>query len=64
MISYVLNKDITLEKIGKDINRLIETYKRENSNANDLILNISIVRVCQESVDHIPKLENKKDTVA
>lgn len=59
MIAYSLNNNISLEKLGNDIQSYLNKYKRENPEDKDLILVIKIQKVAQETNELIPKLEFK-----
>ena len=58
MIAYVLNKDISGEKILQDISGLIEKF-REHSQDEIPILCIHIKTISREDTTMIPKLEHK-----
>jgi len=58
MIAYVLDKEITGEKILQDINGLINKFKQTNPQ-NIPILTISIKTISHEDTSLIPKLEHK-----
>jgi len=59
MIAYSLNNNISLEKLGADIQNLLNRYKRDNPDDKDLFLVIKIQKVTQESNELIPKLTFK-----
>jgi hypothetical protein len=59
MISYSLNNQISLEKLGSDIQSYINKYKKDNPEDKDLILVIKLQKITQETNELIPKLEFK-----
>lgn len=59
MIAYSLNNNISLEKLGADIQNLLNKYKRDNPDDRDLFLVVKIQKVTQESNELIPKLTFK-----
>jgi hypothetical protein len=59
MIAYSLNNNISLEKLGADIQNLLNKYKRDNPDDKDLFLVVKIQKVTQESNELIPKLTFK-----
>jgi hypothetical protein len=58
MIVYSLNKNISGDKILKDINSMIENFKKHNS-ATDILLVIDIKTISHDDNSLIPKLEYK-----
>jgi len=59
MIAYSLNNQISLEKLGSDIQSYLNRYKNDNPEDKDLMLVIKIQKVAQETNELIPKLEFK-----
>jgi hypothetical protein len=59
MIAYSLDNNISLEKLGADIQNLLNRYKRDNPDDKDLFLVVKIQKVTQESNELIPKIEFK-----
>lgn len=61
MIAYSLSGNISLDKLGNDIQYYLNRYKRDNpeDKDKDLILIIKIQKVAQETNELIPKLEFK-----
>lgn len=59
MIAYSLNNQISLEKLGSDIQSYINRYKKDNPEDKDLILVIKLQKITQETNELIPKLEFK-----
>lgn len=59
MISYVLDKDISGEKLLQDINNLVENFRKSNSDKIP-ILYIDIRTISHEDTSLIPKIEYKK----
>ena len=58
MIAYVLDKDISGEKILQDISNLVAKF-REHSQDQIPILCIDIKTISREDTTMIPKLEHK-----
>lgn len=63
MLSFVLNKNIPCEKICHEVSRLIDSYRNQNPDSGDLILNININPIAHTTDIHIPKIENKENTL-
>jgi hypothetical protein len=59
MIAYSLNNQISLEKLGGDIQSYLNRYKNDNPEDKDLMLVIKIQKVAKETNELIPKLEFK-----
>jgi len=59
MIAYSLNNNISLEKLGADIQNLLNKHRRDNPDDKDLFLVVKIQKVTQESNELIPKIEFK-----
>ena len=59
MIAYSLNNQISLEKLGSDIQSYVNRYKQDNPADKELILVIKIQKISQETNELIPKLEFK-----
>lgn len=59
MIAYSLNNQISLEKLGSDIQSYLNRYKNDNPEDKDLMLVIKIQKVAKETNELIPKLEFK-----
>jgi len=60
MIAYVLDKEISGERILQDINRMIERFRKNNGDVVP-ILTIDIKTITSESTILIPKLTYKED---
>lgn len=58
MLAYSLNKNISVEKIFSDINKMIENF-RQQDDTTDILLVIDIKAVTQDNNSLIPKLEYK-----
>lgn len=58
-LAYTLDKEISGEKILKDIQKLINKFKSESSQTP--ILYVSIRTITREDDSAIPKLEYKPD---
>ena len=63
MLSFVLNKNIPCEIICSKVSRLIESYRQENPNCEDLMLKINVSPIAHTTDIHIPKIENKENTL-
>ena len=61
MIAYVLDKDISGEKILQDIQNLIAKFKQNSQNKTP-VLYIDIRTISSEDTSIIPKIEHKKIT--
>lgn len=59
MIAYSLDNNISLEKLGADIQNLLNKHRRDNPDDKDLFLVVKIQKVTQESNELIPKIEFK-----
>jgi hypothetical protein len=58
MIAYVLNKEISGEKILQDVQKLIVDFKHNNNNKDKVpILYIDIKTITREDTTLIPKIE-------
>ena len=59
MIAYVLDKEISGEKILQDIQKLIVEFKKKNNNPESTpILYINIKTITREDTTLIPKIEH------
>jgi hypothetical protein len=58
MLAYCLNKNLDSQKLLQDIQNLVNKHNQEPN--NQLILTIRVVKINQETVEHIPKLEYKQ----
>lgn len=58
MIAYSLNKNISLENLSKDINNLIEQFRKQHPEKIP-ILTINIRSISKDDTSLIPKLEYK-----
>lgn len=59
MLSYSLNKDISCEKICKDIARVVNKLSRLGTNMSSLQLVIDIKPVTDSEESLLPKIELK-----
>jgi len=60
MIAYVLDKEISGERILQEINSMIERFRKNNGHVVP-ILTIDIKTITSESTSLIPKLTYKGD---
>lgn len=58
-IAYSLNQNIVLEKLAKDLGKLINDFSKTNPDLSNAILTIRISNISQETNELIPKLEHK-----
>jgi hypothetical protein len=58
MLAYCLNKNLDSQKLLQDIQNLVNKHNQDPN--NQLILTIRVVKINQETVEHIPKLEYKQ----
>lgn len=61
MISYVLNKEISAEKIIQDIDHMVTKFKQNNLDKTP-ILYIDIRTISNENTTLIPKVEYKNQS--
>lgn len=59
MIAYVLDKDISGEKLLQEINTLVENFRKSNSDKTP-ILYIDIRTISHEDTSIIPKITHEK----
>lgn len=59
MIAYVLDKDISGEKLLQEINNLVENFRKSNSDKTP-ILYIDIRTISHEDTSIIPKITHEK----
>jgi hypothetical protein len=57
MLAYCLDKNIDSQKLLRDIQNLINSYTKQPQDS--LILTVRIIKVEQDTTEHIPKLEHK-----
>jgi hypothetical protein len=60
MIAYTLNKNISIENLSKDINGLVEKFRKDYPEKIP-ILTIDIRTITRDDTSLIPKLEYKGD---
>lgn len=56
MIVYKLDKDISVEKLAQDINRLL---KQETIEPANTLLCVSLKKISYDDTSHIPKITYK-----
>ena len=63
MIAYILNKDISGEKLLNDINKLINNFSK-SSPGQIGVLRIQIVPIVSDDTSLVKKLEHRTDCIS
>lgn len=61
ILAFNLNNDLACDKVCKEIQKLVMSYKKENPNSTSPLLVISIKETIDGGNNHIPKIEFKPD---
>ena len=60
MLAFNLGNDLSCDKVCKEIQKLVNDYKKENPNSTSPLLVISIKETIDGGNNHIPKIELKE----
>lgn len=58
-LCYSLRDNISVEKLAKDLQNLINKFVQTNPDLSNSMVKITIATVSQETNDLVPKLEHK-----
>jgi len=63
LLSYSLDKDLSCEKVCKDLAKLVEKFRQEKENLSDCVLVIDLKQTINSNQSLLTKIEYKGEIV-